>query len=120
MTALEQDYDKGYDRDSTILGRPCRIMQPLGTPKAKEDCEPFTFTLYPPLDLPMGVQYMIRPEVRQMEDAAEARKPVEKMLASGAHLAARCSRCEKKGKNCSESRSASVRQACIIRQCGKS
>lgn len=33
------------DRYSTVLGHPCSIMQPLGTPKRPEECQPFTFSL---------------------------------------------------------------------------
>lgn len=37
-------YNAVPDRWSTILGRPCAIMQPAGVPKAREECTPFTLT----------------------------------------------------------------------------
>ena len=48
VTAYGLRHKPEHDRMSTILGRPCRIMQPLGTPKAREDCEPFSFTFHDP------------------------------------------------------------------------
>ena len=122
MSALEQD--KGFDRWSTILGQPCRILNPVGTPKAKKDCQPFTFEMYDqPRDfLQPSPRYghTWRSNLKRIEAADGKRKPVEKMIANGTHLKARCNRCSKVGKNCQESKSAAIRQACIIRQCGGS
>jgi hypothetical protein len=47
---------------STILGRPWWIRNPVGIPKPREECQPFTFTLYPLEDLPSG-ETVERPRV---------------------------------------------------------
>lgn len=36
----------GPDRYSTCLGKRVAIMQPAGVPKAREECQPFSFELF--------------------------------------------------------------------------
>jgi hypothetical protein len=40
--------DRTPDRYSSVLGKRVAIMQPLGTPKPREECEPFSFTFHDP------------------------------------------------------------------------
>ena len=66
MSALEEVQEQGYW--STLLDRPVWIRNQPGTPKAKEDCQPFTFTLAEREPAPEGATYDPDSNIYRFED----------------------------------------------------
>ena len=64
---------------STILGRPCWIRNRPGTPKPREECQPFTFTLYPTAELP-EYRERYRPVAFTRSEAEKAQEKFRKGL----------------------------------------
>ena len=72
---------------STVLGQPCRIMNHPGTPKPREECQPFTFELHDPntstrATVQVGRSYRLRSKTFTPEDNRKAQEKFIKQLAA--------------------------------------